>query len=86
MVKAGRAKPAEAEYLDKMKRLRDDPEKWASQDVDAIRRYTSIELRLLAREMAVLRQAFVDMDNMRLKSWHGPGAGGERLFDQTKDQ
>lgn len=84
MVKAGRAKPAEAEYLDKMKRLRDDPEKWASQDVDAIRRYTSIELRLLAREMAVLRQAFVDMDNMRLKSWHGPGAAASAFLTRRK--
>jgi hypothetical protein len=84
MVEAGRAKPDEAEYLDKMKKLRDDPEKWAAQPIEAIRRYTSIELRLLAREMGVLRQAFIDMDNMRLKSWHGPGAAASAFLTGRK--
>ena len=72
MVKAGRATPGEAAYLDAMKKLRDDPEKWAEQDNEAIKRYTSSELRLLARETGVLCQAFIDMDNMRLQSWHDP--------------
>jgi hypothetical protein len=80
MVKAGRATPQEAEYLDSMKKLRDDPDKWAAQPIGAIRRYTTIELRLLAREMGVMRQAFVDMDNMRLKSWHGPGAAASAFL------
>jgi hypothetical protein len=61
-------------------KLRDDPDKWAAQPIEAIRRYTSIELRLLAREMGVMRQAFVDMDNMRLKSWHGPGAAASAFL------
>ena len=80
MVEAGRANEGESAYLDSMKKLRDDPEIWAAQDIDAIKRYTTIELRLLAREMAVLRQAFIDMDNMRLQSWHGPGAAASAFL------
>ena len=84
MVKAGRATLGEADYLATMKKLRDDPEKWAAQDIEAIKRYTTIELRLLAREMGVLRQSFIDMDNMRLQSWHGPGAAASAFLRGRK--
>jgi len=84
MTKAGRATSAENEFMASMKAKRDDPEIWAAQDIDTIKRYTSIELRLLAREMAVLRQGFVDLDNMRLRSWHGPGAAASAFLRGRK--
>ena len=84
MVKAGRATPDEAAFLAKMKKLRDDPEVWAAQDIETIKRYTTIELRLLAREMGVMRQGFIDMGNMRLQSWHGPGAAASACLRGRK--
>jgi hypothetical protein len=84
MFKAGRATPDEAAFLAKMKKTPRHPEVWATQDIETIKRYTTIELRLLAREMGVMRQGFIDMDNMRLQSWHGPGAAASACLRGRK--
>ena len=84
MVEARRATPDEAAFLGKMKKLRDDPDVSAAQDIETLKRYTTIELRLLAREMGVMRQGFIDMGNMRLQSWLGPGAAASACLRGRK--
>ena len=80
MVGSGRALPEEAEFLSAMKNGRDDAEAWAARDIDEIKRYTTLELRLLARMMADIRKGFNDMDQMRLQGWHGPGAAASAFL------
>ena len=80
MVGSGRASPEEAEFLSAMKKGRDDAEAWAARDIGEIKRYTTMELRLLARMMGDIRKGFDEMDGMRLQGWHGPGAAASAFL------
>ena len=81
MVATGRASPEEAEFLSEMKKNRQDTEGWAARDIEEIKRYTTLELRLLARMMADMRKSFDDM-GMRLRGWYGPGAAASALLER----
>ncbi len=84
MVATDRASEEEAEYLSAMKKSREDVEGWAAHDIEDVKRYTTLELRLLARMMADMRKSFDEMDGMRLRGWHGPGAAASALLEHRK--
>jgi hypothetical protein len=80
MVDSGRATKEEAEFIAKMKDRRDQ---FANEDIDQIKAYTSLELRLLARMMGDLRKGF-DTTGLRLRHWHGAGAAASALIESQK--
>ena len=72
MVKTGDASNDEAAFLKEMKAKRGGID-WAGCDIEDVKKYTTIELRLLARIMAKMRGAFAQ-EGLRLRNWYGPGA------------
>jgi hypothetical protein len=65
-----------------MKKSREDVDAWTARNIEEIMRYTTLELRLLARIMSDMRKSFDDMDGMRLRGWHGPGAAASALLER----
>ena len=61
MVKSGRASKPEADFLSSMKDKRDE---FSTVPIEEIQKYTTLELRLLARMMADLREGF-DQSELR---------------------
>jgi hypothetical protein len=80
MVQSGRATSDEAAFVRKMKGRR---ENFASEDIDKIKTYTAIELRLLARMITDLRKGF-DETGLHLRDWHGAGAAAAALIEAEK--
>ncbi len=80
MVESGRASIAEAEFLTSMK---DKREEFSTVPVEEIKKYTTLELRLLARMMTDLREGF-DQSELRLRHWHGAGAAASALIESQK--
>ena len=80
MVDSGRASPEEAAFIATMKDRRDQ---FANEDIDQIKAYTTLELRLLARMMGDLRKGF-DEVGLHLRHWHGAGAAASALIESQK--
>lgn len=80
MVDSGRATTDEADFIAEMKGRRDQ---FAEEDVDRIKAYTTLELRLLARMMGDLRAGF-DETGLHLRHWHGAGAAASALIESQK--
>jgi hypothetical protein len=80
MVATGRATKEEAEFIADMKAQRD---KFAEKDIERIKEYTTLELRLLSRMMGDLRVGFEDM-GLHLRHWHGAGAAASALIESQK--
>jgi hypothetical protein len=77
MVQSGRATSDEAAFVREMKGQR---ENFGSKDIDQIKTYTAMELRLLARMMTDLRKGF-DEIGLHLRHWHGAGAAAAALIE-----
>jgi hypothetical protein len=77
MVDRGRATKDEADFIGVMKDRRDD---FANVDIDQIKAYTTLELRLLARMMGDLRNGFAEI-GLHLRHWHGAGAAASALIE-----
>jgi hypothetical protein len=77
MVDTGRATKDEADFIAGMKDKRDQ---FAEEDIEQIKAYTTIELRLLARMMGDLRTGF-DQIGLRMRHWHGAGAAASALME-----
>ncbi len=80
MVDSGRATTDEADFIAAMKGRRDQ---FAHEDIEQIKAYTTLELRLLARMMGDLRTGF-DKMGLRLRHWHGAGAAASALIESQK--
>jgi hypothetical protein len=80
IVGSGRASPDEAAFIAAMK---DRREQFASEDIDQIKAYTTLELRLLARMMGDLRKGFEE-SGLHLRHWHGAGAAASALIEAEK--
>jgi hypothetical protein len=80
MVKSGRATKEEADFITEMKGQRD---KFAEKDIELIKAYTTLELRLLSRMMSDLRIGFENM-GLHLRHWHGAGAAASALIESQK--
>ena len=80
MVDSGRATNEEADLIRVMKDRRDQ---FAAEDIEQIKAYTTLELRLLARMMGDLRNGF-DENGLRLRHWHGAGAAASALIEAEK--
>ena len=80
MAESGRATKDEADYMRVMKGLRDQ---FATVPIEEIKTYTTLELRLLARMMADLRNGF-DETGLHLRGWHGAGAAASALIESQK--
>jgi hypothetical protein len=80
MVESGRATQEEADFIRSMKNKRSD---FANEPIEEIRKYTTLELRLLARMMTDLRTGF-DRAGLRLRDWHGAGAAASALMEREK--
>jgi hypothetical protein len=80
MAKTGRATKKEADFITEMKGQRD---KFAEKDIELIKAYTTLELRLLSRMMSDLRMGFEDM-GLHLRHWHGAGAAASALIESQK--
>jgi hypothetical protein len=80
MVDSGRATKGEADFIAKMKNRRNQ---FADEDIDQIKAYTTLELRLLARMMRDLRNGF-DETGLHLRHWHGAGAAASALIEAEK--
>ena len=80
MVKSGRATKEEADFITEMKNQRD---KFAEKDIELIKAYTTLELRLLSRTMSDLRIGFEHM-GLHLRHWHGAGAAASALIESQK--
>jgi hypothetical protein len=80
MVQNGRATDDEAAFIRKMKGQR---ENFGSEDIDHLKTYTEMELRLLARMMTDLRKGF-DETGLHLQDWHGSGAAAQALIEAKK--
>ena len=80
MVESERASSDEAAFIATMKDRRDQ---FATEDIDQIKAYTTLELRLLARMMTDLREGF-DRSELRLRHWHGAGAAASALIESQK--
>ncbi len=80
MVDSGRATTDEADFIAEMKEKRDQ---FANEEIEQIKAYTTLELRLLARMMGDLRSGFEEM-GLRLRHWHGAGAGASALIESQK--
>ena len=77
MVDSGRATQEEADFIAAMKDRRDQ---FGDEDVEQIKAYTTLELRLLARMMGDLRAGFEQI-GLRLRHWHGAGAAASALIE-----
>jgi hypothetical protein len=80
MVDSGRATKEEADFIAEMKEKRDQ---FANEEIEQIKAYTTLELRLLARMMGDLRSGFEDM-GLHLRHWHGAGAAASALIEIQK--
>ena len=80
MVDSGRATKEEADFIAEMKDQRDQ---FANEDIEQIKAYTTLELRLLARMMGDLRKGFEEM-GLHLRHWHGAGAAASALIESQK--
>jgi hypothetical protein len=80
MVQSGRATEEEADYLNAMKGKRSN---FATVRIEEIQKYTTLELRLLARMMCDLRNGF-DETGLHLRHWHGAGAEASALIEAEK--
>jgi hypothetical protein len=80
MVDSGRAIKEEADFIAEMKEKRDQ---FANEEIEQIKAYTTLELRLLARMMGDLRSGFEDM-GLHLRHWHGAGAAASALIESQK--
>jgi len=80
MVDSGRATTDEADFIAKMKDRRDQ---FANEDIEQIKAYTTLELRLLARMMGDLRTGFEDI-GLHLRYLHGAGAAASALIESQK--
>ena len=80
MVESGRASTDEADFIATMKDRRDQ---FANEDIDQIKAYTTLELRLLARMMGTYARGF-DRSELRLRHWHGAGAAASALIESQK--
>ena len=80
MVDSGRATKEEADFIAVMKDRRDQ---FADEDIEQIKTYTTLELRLLARMMSDLRTGFEQI-GLRLRHWHGAGAAASALIESRK--
>jgi hypothetical protein len=80
MVDSGRATKEEAQFIAKMK---DRRAQFADEDIEQIKAYTTLELRLLARMMGDLRAGFEKM-GVHLRHWHGAGAAASALIESRK--
>jgi hypothetical protein len=80
MVDSGRATTDEADFVAEMKDRRDQ---FANEDIERIKAYTTIELKLLARMMGDLRKGFEEM-GLHLRHWHGAGAAASALIESQK--
>jgi hypothetical protein len=77
MVKSGLATREEADFLAAMKNRRDE---FSAVPIEEIRKYTTLELRLLARMMTNLRNGF-EQSGLHLRHWHGAGAAASALIE-----
>jgi hypothetical protein len=80
MVDSGRAAREEADFIAEMKDRRDQFEK---EDIEQIKAYTTLELRLLTRMMGDLRNGFEET-GLHLRHWHGAGAAASALIESQK--
>jgi hypothetical protein len=80
MVESGRATQEEADFIRLMKNKRSN---FASEPIEEIKKYTTLEMRLLARMMTDLRRGF-DQAGLRLRDWHGAGAAASALMEREK--
>ena len=80
MVGSARATKEEADFIATMKGRRDQ---FAREDIEQIKAYTTLELRLLARMMGDLRTGFEGM-GLHLRHWHGAGAAASALIESQK--
>jgi hypothetical protein len=80
MVSSGRATKEEADFIAKMKEKRDQ---FANEDIEQIKAYTTLELRLLARMMGDLRVGF-EQTGLHLRHGHGAGAAASALIESQK--
>ena len=80
MVDSGRATSEESDFIAAMKDRRDQ---FASEEIEKIKAYTTLELRLLARMMGDLRTGF-DEIGLHLRHWHGAGAAAAALIECQK--
>jgi hypothetical protein len=77
MVQSGRATSYEAAFVREMKGRR---ENFGSEDIDQIKIYTAMEVRLLARMMTDVRKGFAET-GLHLRHWHGAGAAAAALIE-----
>jgi hypothetical protein len=77
MVDNGRATKEEADFIAAMKDRRDY---FADEDIEQIKTYTALELRLLTRMMGDLRDGFAEI-GLHLRHWHGAGAAASALIE-----
>jgi hypothetical protein len=56
---------------------------FANELIEEIKKYTTLEMRLLARMMTDLRTGF-DQAGLRLRDWHGAGAAASALMEREK--
>jgi hypothetical protein len=80
MVSSGRATKNEADFIAEMKDRRDQ---FANEDIEQVKAYTTLELRLLARMMGDLRKGFEET-GLHLRHWHGAGAAASALIESQK--
>jgi hypothetical protein len=80
MVSSGHATKKEADFIAKMKEKRDQ---FANEDIEQIKAYTTLELRLLAQMMGGLRVGFEET-GLHLRHWHGAGAAASALIESQK--
>jgi hypothetical protein len=80
MVDSGRATKEEADFIAEMKDRRDQ---FDNEDIERIKAYTTLELRLLARMMGDLRKGFEET-GLHLRHWHGAGAAASALIESQK--
>ena len=80
MVDSGRATKEEADFIAEMK---DRRAQFANEDIERIKAYTTLELKLLARMMSDLRTGF-DETGLHLRHWHGAGAAASALIERQK--
>jgi hypothetical protein len=80
MVDGGRATKDEADFIAEMKDRRDQ---FDNEDIERIKAYTTLELRLLARMMGDLRNGFEET-GLHLRHWHGAGAAASALMESQK--
>ncbi len=58
-------------------------DQFAQEDIEQMKAYTTLELRLLARMMGDLRMGFEET-GLHLRHWHGAGAAASALIESQK--